>query len=736
MEQKIYTLELAGKTLTAEFSPIAEQANGSVLVRFGETVVFATAVMAKEPRGDGAFFPLTVDYEEKFYAAGRILGSRFMRREGRPSEEAILVSRVIDRSIRPLFDQRMRNEVHVVVMTLAVDEENDPDVPAVIAASLALGTSDIPWNGPLGSIRVIQKDGACIVNPSYAERAGAVLDTFFCGMNGHISMIETEAHEVAEEDVLAAFEKGIEDITAVVEFQKRIIAEIGKQKRVLEFPEPTKELETALKPFREKLETALYEHDKMLHAEGVATLKHDWMAHVAELFPDTPRALAEDMFEGATNDIIHKNILDVAPGNEQRPDGRALDEIRPLFAKAHITARNHGSALFFRGQTHILSVATLGAPGDVLLIEGMEVREKRNFMHHYNFPPFSVGETKPMRGPGRREIGHGALAEKALRAVVPQKESFPYTIRVVSETLSSNGSSSMGSVCASTMALMDAGVPISAMVAGISMGLIMDEHIAGGTPRYKVLTDIQGVEDHLGDMDFKVAGTRAGVTAIQMDVKIDGVPLQILHDAFAQAKCARVQILDVMEREIGEPRKELSPYAPRIITLHIHPDKIREVIGPGGKVINEIIAKSGAQIDIEQDGTVFITGATVLAAEMAQELVEEITREYEVGQRFEGVVTRIFNFGAMIEIGPHQEGLVHISELAPFRVEHVTDIVDTGDKVPVEIVGIDEMGRVNLSIKKVATLEPKKQGTPRSDTPHDNNHRGNRNEHSHNTHHS
>lgn len=713
MEQKTYTLELAGKTLTAEFSPLAEQANGSVLVRYGETVVFATAVMAKEPRGDGAFFPLTVDYEEKFYAAGRILGSRFMRREGRPSEEAILVSRVIDRSIRPLFDQRMRNEVQVVVMVLAIDEENDPDVPAVIAASLALGTSDIPWNGPMGSVRVIQKDGALIANPSYAERTEAVLDTFFCGMNGHMSMIETEAHEVAEEDLLKAFEKGLEDITQVVEFQKRIIAEIGKQKRVLEFPEPTKELETALKPFREKLETALYEHDKLRNAAGVEALKHDWMAHVAELFPDTPRALAEDMFEHATNDIVHKNILDVAAGSERRPDGRALDEIRPLFAKAHITARNHGSALFFRGQTHILSVATLGSPGDVLLIEGMEVREKKQFMHHYNFPPFSVGETKPMRGPGRREIGHGALAEKALRAVVPTKETFPYAIRVVSETLSSNGSSSMGSVCASTMALMDAGVPISATVAGISMGLIMDEHVTGGEPRYKVLTDIQGVEDHLGDMDFKVAGTRKGVTAIQMDIKIDGVPVQVLRDAFAQAKRARMQILDVMEKEISEPRKELSPYAPRIITLHIHPDKIRDVIGPGGKVINEIIAKSGAQIDIEQDGTVFITGVTVLAAEMAQELVQEITREYEVGQRFEGIVTRIFNFGAMVEIGPHQEGLVHISELAPFRVEHVTDIVEAGDKVPVEIVGIDEMGRLNLSIKKVATLEPKKQGSPR-----------------------
>ena len=439
------------------------------------------------------------------------------------------------------------------------------------------------------------------------------------------------------------------------------------------------------------------------------------MKLAAEQFPDTPRSLAEEMFESATNDILHKNILDPAEGAERRPDGRRVNEIRPLFTKAHILERHHGSALFFRGETHILSVATLGAPSDVLLIEGMEIREKRHFMHHYNFPPFSVGEVRPLRGPGRREIGHGALAEKALRPVVPPKDEFPYTIRLVSETLSSNGSSSMGSVSASSMAMMDAGIPIKRAVAGASMGLVMyaDEK-SGAIQKYKVLTDIQGIEDHLGDMDFKVAGTREGVTAIQMDVKVVGVTLEVIRDAFKAAKEARMHILDAMEKSITAPKPELSPYAPRIVILTINPDKIRDVIGPGGKVINEIIALTETQIDIEQDGRIFITGLKQENVAKAQELIEEITREYEPGQRFTGKVTRIFNFGAMVEFAPKQEGLVHISELAPFRVEQVTDVVDVGDVVPVEIVGIDEMGRINLSIKKVAALELKKNpGTAR-----------------------
>ena len=702
----------------AEFSPLAEQANGSALVRYGDTVVFATAVMSATAREGTGFFPLVVDYEEKFYAAGRILGSRFVRREGRPSEEAILMCRVIDRAIRPLFDNRMRNDVQVIVMVLSIDEDNDPDVPAILAASLALGTSNIPWNGPVAAIRAIKKEGHVILNPTYEERKDATFDAFFTsGIHGHLNMIETEAKEVSEDSLMEAFGEGLKEIERALEFQTSVVREMGKQKTFIEFPEPTEALANALKPFLPRLENAIYDPLKQTRVHDSETVKKEWMEHVATEFPDTPRALAEEMLEDATNNILHKNILDPVAGMEKRPDGRRVNEIRPLFTKSHILERHHGSALFFRGETHILSVATLGAPGDMLLIEGMETREKRHFMHHYNFPPFSVGEVRPMRGPGRREIGHGALAEKALRAVVPPKNEFPYTIRLVSETLSSNGSSSMGSVCASSMAMMDAGIPIKRAVAGASMGLVMyaDEQ-TGTIQKYKVLTDIQGIEDHLGDMDFKVAGTREGVTAIQMDVKVVGVTLDIIRDAFKEAREARMQILDAMDASISEPKSELSPYAPRIIIITINPDKIRDVIGPGGKIINEIIALTDTQIEIEQDGHIFITGLKQEQVAKAKELVEEITREYEAGQRFTGKVTRIFNFGAMVEFAPKQEGLVHISELAPMRVEQVTDVVDVGDVVSVEIIGIDEMGRINLSIKRVATLEIKKN--PGAARPH------------------
>lgn len=719
METKTYSIEIAGKPLIAEFSPMAEQANGSVLVRYGETVIHATAVMSPNPRESGSFFPLVVDYEEKFYAAGRILGSRFVRREARPSEEAILVSRIIDRTIRPLFDQRIRNDVQLIIMALAIDDENDPDVPAAFAASLALATSDIPWGGPISAARVIKKGGAYIVNPSYAEREGAELETLFCGKNGKLNMIETEAHEAPEADVIAALEAGLPDIEKLNAFQENIAREIGKAKRVLALPEALPELKEVFeKELRPRLEEALYVKEKHAWVEGINALKREWFALAAEHFPETPRGLMDELYEQAMDEIVHKNIVGAGPGKEKRPDGRSTTEVRPLFAKAHLTNRNHGSGLFFRGQTHILSVVTLGAPGDVLLIEGMVVREKRHFMHHYNFPPFSVGETGPMRGPGRREIGHGALAEKALRALIPAKEEFPYTIRVVSETLSSNGSSSMGSVCASSVALMDAGVPIPRHIAGISMGLMMASDTS-----YRILTDIQGPEDHHGDMDFKAAGTREGLTAIQMDVKVEGVTIQILRETLEQARAARFQILDVLEAVIAEPRKELSPYAPRIITMRINPLKIRDIIGPGGKVINEIIEKTGAQIDIEQDGTVFITGTDNASAEKAKAWIDELTHEYEMGERFTGQVTRLFNFGAMVEFAPGQEGLVHISELAPFRVEKVTDIVDVGDEVPVEIIGIDEQGRINLSIKTVATIEPRAGAhKPHGDHPHGGHH--------------
>ncbi|PJE64188.1 MAG: polyribonucleotide nucleotidyltransferase [Candidatus Ryanbacteria bacterium CG10_big_fil_rev_8_21_14_0_10_43_42] len=715
METKQFSIEVAGKPLVAEFSPLAEQANGSVLVRYGETVVFATAVMDKKEREGAKFFPLMVDYEEKFYAAGRILGSRFMRREGRPSEEAILMSRVIDRSIRPLFDHRMRNDLQVTVTALAVDEQNDPDVPALFAASLALAVSNIPWNGPVAAVRVCKTaEGMHSINPTYEEREDNTLDTFFTGVPGHINMIEASAKEASEEEFITAFEEGSAVIKQLIAFQNDIVKEMGVPKRTIKLPEPTDELIKALAAYEERVEDAIYETDKVLRAERMNDMMNEWMSHVAESYPDASAQLAEHMFEELMNNIVHRNILDKPDGEEKRADGRALNEIRPLFTKTHITERNHGSAIFYRGQTHILSVATLGAPGDSLLIEGMEVREKRHFMHHYNFPPFSVGEVKPMRGPGRREIGHGALAEKALRGVIPPKEDFPYTIRVVSETFSSNGSSSMGSVCASSMALMDAGVPIKAAVAGSSMGLMVRHDKASGKVIYKVLTDIQGVEDHLGDMDFKVAGTRTGITAIQLDIKVEGVTLDMIRDAFAEARNGRLKILDAMDATISETRKEISPYAPKIITMTIKPDKIREVIGPGGKVINEIIDQTGCQIDIEQDGSIFITGTNTETAMEAQKLIEEIVQDYEVGQKFTGRVTRLFNFGAMVEIAPRTEGMVHISELAPFRVEQVTDMVDVGDEVPVEIIAIDDMGRINLSIKRVATLEAKNPSAGKS----------------------
>lgn len=717
METKSYSIDIAGDTLTAEFSPLVEQANGSVIIRHGDTVVLATAVMSKNPREGLGFFPLTVDYEERFYAAGRILGSRFVRREARPSEEAILLGRIVDRSIRPLFDHRIRQDVHVVITTLSIDDKHDPDVLAVIGASLALGTSNIPWAGPISAVRVGKKDGELSVNPVYETRNTSEFETIFCGKNGKINMIEAEGKEITEADAIRAFETGLKEIERLNTFQQDIINEIGKTKITFVFPVPAKELEDKFKQdYWPRLEEALYEHDKAAWKEKINSLKKEWLTFVETEFNETPRALGDDMFEEAINDIIHKNIVEPASGKEKRPDGRSLTELRPLWAQARFLDRSHGSALFFRGQTHILSVVTLGAPGDVLIVEGMEVREKRNFMHHYNFPHFSVGETGPMRGPGRRDIGHGALAGKALKAVIPEQKEFPYTIRVVSETLSSNGSSSMGSVCASTLALMDAGVPIKSPVAGIAMGLMTGKD-KNGNQAYKVLTDIQGPEDHHGDMDFKAAGTKNGLTAIQMDVKVEGVSIEMLEKALLQAKDARLQIMDVLLKELASPRPELSPFAPRIITMQINPDKIREVIGPGGKVINEIIDLTGAQIDIEQDGTIFITGMDEAAAKKAQNLVEEIVREYEPGQRFTGKVTRIFNFGAMVEIAPRTEGLVHISELAPFRVEKVTDIVDTGDEVPVEIISIDDMGRINLSIKKIATLEPKRGRPPEGNRP-------------------
>jgi len=708
---KKFTIEFAGKTLTAEFSNLAEQANGSVLLRYGETVVLATAVMSANQCQGLDHFPLTVDYEERFYAAGEILGSRFLRREGRPSEEAILTGRLIDRTIRPLFNQKIRNETQITATAMAVDGENDSDIVAIIAASLALGTSNIPWNGPIGAVRISYPDFRA--NPTYAEREKSNLDLIVCGKDGQINMMEAEANEAPEKIVGEAFEYAVKEIEKIQKWQEKIIKEIGKTKRTIILQEEPEKIKEAFKKhFHKRLEDAIFE--KRLASDlsekaglnmAIQDLKAEWTKSMETEFGENIKNVAEELFEESVNGIIHLNAIKAG----RRPDGRKPDELRPIFAGINVLPRVHGSGLFYRGSTHILSVVTLGAPSDVQLIEGMEIKMKKRFMHHYNFPPFSSGEVGRMGNPGRREIGHGALAERALMAVMPDVDIFPYTIRIVSECLSSNGSTSQGSICASTLALMAAGVPIKNPVAGISIGIMMN------ADEYKLLTDIQGPEDHHGDMDLKVAGTKDGITAIQMDVKVDGIKPEILKEALEQAQKARMEILNVMFKIISEPAKELPPQAPRVIKLMINPDKIRDVVGPGGKVINKIIADTGADVDIEQDGTIFVTGKNEEGANKAIEIIKQITHEYQIGEICEkGIVSRIFEFGAMVEIAPKVEGLVHISELAPFRVNRVTDVVNIGDIIPVKIVGIDEMGRINLSLKEI---DPNYAGTKTKPTP-------------------
>ncbi|MBU1178991.1 polyribonucleotide nucleotidyltransferase [Patescibacteria group bacterium] len=693
MQTKKYQIDFHNRPLAAEFSDLTEQANGSVIVKYGDTTVMATVVMAGQAKENINHFPLTVDYEEKFYAAGKILGGRFMRREGRPSEEAVLNGRMIDRTLRPLFDGRMRNEIQVIVTTLSMDENNDPDTPAILASSLALATSDIPWNGPIGAVRIGRINNELVINPTYEEKEKSDLDLVVCGKDGKINMVEGGADQVPEEIVLEAMEKVLPEINKIVDFQNKIIKEIGKQKVWPEIKENPEGLESLFeKHAKERLENALSKPStKKEHYFILEEIKKDWMQISENKFGGAYLKNADDFFEENINNIIHKNVLE----KELRPDGRKLDEVRPLFTKTGILTRAHGSGLFYRGLTHILSVATLGAPGDFLIIEGMEIRTKKSFMHHYNFPPFSVGETGRLGGPNRRSIGHGALAEKALIKIIPEKEKFPYTIRLVSETMSSNGSSSMGSVCASTLALMDAGIPIKAPVSGIAMGVMSE-----GENNYKILTDIQGPEDHHGDTDFKVAGTKNGITAIQMDVKVSGLTVKILKDLLAQSKKARLEILENMLQTISEPRKELSPYAPQIIIIQINPEKKGALIGPGGKTINKIIDETGVQIDIDENGQVFVTGATKESLDKAKELIDGITYEPKAGELHQGKVVKIMDFGAFVEIKPGVDGLVHVSEIAPFRVENVTDILKEGDIVPVKVVEIDNLGRVNLSIKQ------------------------------------
>ncbi|PIR73261.1 MAG: polyribonucleotide nucleotidyltransferase [Candidatus Moranbacteria bacterium CG10_big_fil_rev_8_21_14_0_10_35_21] len=720
MEQKKWSLQLGERNLEVETGLLAGQANGAVTVRYGDTVVLATAVMSKGASRISGYFPLMVDFEERYYAAGKIKGSRFIKREGRPSDASILSGRMVDRTIRPLFPSRMRNDVQVVLTVLSYDGENDPALVAVIAASTALSISDIPWNGPVAAVRVGKTTGPAlnaspaqqsdsklgdkhsdaggdlILNPVNGEISDGSLDLVIAGTKNKINMLEAGAKEIPEAEILKALQFGSEYVKKVAEFVESIQKEIGKPKSEPALLKGTDEFEAKVKEIllAEGLATALYDQDKKVVEEKTEATKEKVNQYIKETFTEDVDRLLEisgEVFEEVSDEIVHQNVLE----KEQRPDGRKLNEIRKITCQTGILPRTHGTGLFTRGETQALTVTTLGSPGDEQIIDTMEVDMKKRYIHHYNFPPFSVGETKPMRGPGRREIGHGALAEKALIPVLPSKEDFPYTILLVSEILSSNGSSSMASTCGSTLSLMDAGVPIKRPVSGIAMGII----VGATDDKFKVLTDIQGLEDHYGDMDFKVAGTENGITALQMDVKLAGVTLPMLEAVLKQSYENRLEILEKIKTAIAEPRTEMSQYAPRIITMHINPEKIRNVIGAGGKIINEIIDETGVQIDIEDDGSVFITSVDAASAKKAQEWIHSLTREVKAGETFEAKVIKLMDFGAFAEILPGQDGLIHISEMADKRVEKVEDVVKVGDIVPVKVKEIDSQGRISLSMK-------------------------------------
>jgi polyribonucleotide nucleotidyltransferase len=692
-----FNLEKGGKNLEIEVRGLAEQANAEAFVRCGDTMVLATCLMSKEDKEDLGFFPLTVEYQERYYAAGKIKGSRFVKRENRPTDEAICNSRLIDRAIRPLFPDSLMREVQIIATVLSWDGQNDPDVLSLIAASAALNNSDIPWDGPVAGARVCKKEGKFILNPSYEEREKATVDIVFAGIlkDGKIlvNMIEAGLSEASDEDVLSAFDFCHDYMKEQIDFQSEIKKKIGKEKISLPQSPLSKGFEKEMADFvSKKLESVIFQEDKNKREIEMESLENEFADWVSAKFPEasTAKFFAKNFFNSEADRLLCENIIKYG----KRPDGRKIDELRKISCEVGLLPRTHGSGLFCRGQTKALSILTLGAPGDQQLVEGMEIVGKKRFMHHYNFPPYCTGEIGPLRGPGRREIGHGMLAEKALLPLIPESENFPYTIRIVSEMLSSNGSTSMASVSSSSLALMDAGVPIKAPATGIAIGIAQDKN----TKEYKVLTDIQGPEDHHGGMDFKVAGTRNGITAIQLDVKIDGVDREIMEEVLLRAKNARLQILDSMQATIAGPRPELSPYAPRIITIKINPDKIREVIGPGGKVINEIIDATGASIDIDDTGLVFVTADKKEAAEKAVSWIKDIVREVVIGETFKGTVTRILPFGAFVEILPGQEGMIHISKLSNRRVERVEDIVNIGDEVTVKVILVDEQGRINLSL--------------------------------------
>ncbi|AKM84979.1 MAG: pnp, polynucleotide phosphorylase, polyribonucleotide nucleotidyltransferase [candidate division Kazan bacterium GW2011_GWA1_50_15] len=693
MEQ--FTTQLGEAKLTLETGRLAGLANGSVTLRIGDTVVLATAVIASTPRENIDFFPLMIDYEERFYASGKISGSRFIKREGRPSEDAILSARLIDRPLRPLFPKGFYNDIQVVITVLSADLVHDPDIIAITAASAALMQAGAPFAGPVAGVRVGLISGKFVLNPTYEERAKSELDLVVAGTGDAIMMVEAGASEVAEAKMVEAIEFAHAALQPAIALQHEMVKQLNVTNGEYAIVTPPAELKTAIATrLGGKLEEAIYHPEKMVRNAKLDSLRQAiWEEFISE---ENPETVVADIFSKVVSEEFRKNILEQG----KRPDGRKLDEIRPLQIEVGLLPRPHGSALFTRGETQALSTVTLGSLDDEQMLDTMELDTTKRYMHHYNFPPYATGEVKPMRTTGRREIGHGALAERALLPMIPSREDFPYTIRVVSEILASNGSSSMASVCGSTLSLMDAGVPITKPVAGIAMGLVT------GDGKYKILTDIAGIEDFNGDMDFKVAGSHDGITALQMDIKVTGITKEIMSEALAQAREAREFLLAEMSKVIAAPRSELSPFAPRVIVVKVPQDRIGEVIGPGGRVINEIIDRAGGKgvtnISIEEDGNAFVTSSDPKLGEQAAQTIRDMMREIKPGEKFNGRVTRIMDFGAFVEVLPGREGLVHISQLANHRVEKVTDVVKEGDMLDVVVTEIDNLGRINLSHKAVS----------------------------------
>lgn len=696
-EKKLFSTEISGKKFTVEVGELAKQANGACMIHYGDTSVLSAATASKEPK-DLPFFPLTVNYEERLYAVGKIPGG-FIKREGRPSEKAILSSRLIDRPIRPLFPDGFRNEVQVISTVMSVDQDCSSEIAAMIGSSIALSISDIPFEQPIAGVHVGRVDGELVINPTIEQEAKSDIDLTVAGTKDAINMVEAGADEVPEDVMLEAIMFGHEEIKRLVAFQEEIVQACGKEKFEVVISETDEELAAKVEAeAKDELKTAIQVVEKHARDEAIKAVKQE----IVEKY-EAEEAEEETIkqVKSVLDKLVKEEVRRLITKEKVRPDGRKVDEIRPLSSRIHVLPRTHGSGLFTRGQTQALSICTLGALGDVQILDGLDLEETKRFMHHYNFPQYSVGETGPIRGPGRREIGHGALGERALEKVVPNEKDFPYTIRLVSEVLESNGSTSQASICASTLAMMDAGVPIKAPVAGIAMGLVKSGD------DYTILSDIQGMEDALGDMDFKVAGTEKGVTALQMDIKIDGLSRAILEEALTQAKKGRMHILDSMLQTIHEPKDELSEYAPKILTMTINPDKIRDVIGPSGKQINQIIDETGVKIDIEQDGNVFISSTDNEMNQKAKKIIEDLVREVEVGQLYLGTVKRIEKFGAFVELFKGKDGLVHISELAEERTNKVEDAVSIGDQIMVKVKEIDRQGRINLSRKAVLQDEKK-----------------------------